>query len=58
MKNVNKWLLVFRGFVVGNLLTSICFYSAFDQWKPMVWSAGINACLFIVITLINAMDES
>lgn len=48
---VDKSFVFICGLAAGNLATSIAFYAAYDQWRPMVISAGINAGIFLLINV-------
>lgn len=54
---VKSWVILLNGMAIGNLCTSAVFYASYDIWKPLVWSAGINATLFVCIAFVRATSE-
>lgn len=57
MSAIQKWTLVLNGFAIGNLCTSAAFYASFDNWKPLVWSAGINAAMFVTMAIVRVLND-
>lgn len=42
----------------GSLMTSIGFYINYDQWKPMVVSASVVACVQILYSAFGMLEKS
>lgn len=53
-KKIKTGMTFLHGLSAGALISATSFYLAFDNWKPMVWSACIIVLLESTIHLVKA----
>lgn len=56
MKNAKPYFRYLLAASSGALATSIGMYCAYDQWHPMVWSAGIVSVCMIFYNFMSFVD--